>query len=133
MNDDGPIMFYDGDCNLCNRSVQFVMKHETAPVIRFASLNGEKARQLMERQPQLTQIDSIFFLENGIIYTKSSAALRIVKYLRKPFSIFSGLEIVPLFLRDKIYDLIARNRYAWFGKTNACALPNEGQLTRMLD
>ena len=129
-----PILFYDGTCHLCNHSVAFILKHEKAPVIRFAMIQsslGAEVKNKVENQWQ-AEIDSIIFSEKGKIWIKSSAALRISKYLKFPYSIAWYLRWVPRQIRDLFYDWIAQNRYSWFGKSNTCLRPDTNLKLRML-
>lgn len=119
------IILFDGICNLCNASVQFVIRHDTNEKFQFASLQSI-AGQRISREFHLPQNDfaSFVLIENGRAYTKSTAALRVCRFLDRPVNWLYGFIIVPAFLRDAIYALVARNRYKWFGKRDSCMLPN---------
>jgi predicted DCC family thiol-disulfide oxidoreductase YuxK len=127
------IVFFDGVCNLCNGAVQFILQREKNPRLKFAALQGETFRA--RTQHHLTAVpDSIIFLEAGILYTESDAVLRISRYLRQPWRAmgFMGYAI-PRFLRNPLYRFIARNRYRWFGKKEACYVPSPALRARFLD
>lgn len=131
--DAGPILFFDGVCNLCSSSVQFVIENEAAPVMRFASLQSDLAAQVL---PGLgadpTKLNSVVLVDNGVAYERSSAALRVAKRLRAPWRFMGVFLIVPSFLRDLVYELIAKNRYRMFGKKEACWLPSPDLKARFL-
>lgn len=119
-----PVILFDGLCNLCNASVQFVIKHDSKKIFRFASLQssfGEKI--LKENQLPADTFNSFILFENNRIYTRSTAALLVAKNLSGFVKFLYSFIIVPKFIRDIVYNLIAKNRYKWFGKREACWLP----------
>lgn len=118
------IVLFDGVCNLCNKSVTFIIEHDKNDKFRFASLQSEIGKKLTrERGIETSKVDSIVLIDPGNAYfVKSSAALEIAKEL----SGYSWLRIflyLPEWLRDFIYDIIAKNRYNWFGKKDNCMVP----------
>lgn len=126
------ILLFDGDCTLCNGSVQFVINRDPKAKIKFASLQSEKAQEILKSlNAQNPKVDSIIFIEMQKVLVKSTAALSIVKHLAFPWPMLYSLMIIPKFIRDFFYDIIARNRYKWFGKTNSCML-EEGNKNRFL-
>ena len=133
MNDAGPILFFDGVCNLCSASVQFIIGHEAAPTIRFASLQSDLAQQTL---PPLgvdpSRLESLVFVEDGVARTKSTAALRVARYLRAPWRFLAGCVVVPRVVRDAVYDVVAASRYRLFGKKDACWLPSKALKARFL-
>lgn len=131
---DAPIVFFDGVCNLCNAGVDFILRHERYPALRFAPLQSHAAgRHLGPRGVDPSRLESIVLLEDDRVYERSEAALRIARHLRAPWSGLSVLSILPVRLRDWLYDLVARNRYRWFGRRNACRLPTPELAARFLD
>jgi predicted DCC family thiol-disulfide oxidoreductase YuxK len=121
---DHPVILFDGVCNLCNGSVQFIIKRDPAHQFRFASFQSEFGQHVLQQfNLAMTEFDSIILLEKGIVYTKSNAALRVVKKLTGAWSALYAFMIVPQFIRNAVYDLAARNRYKWFGKKEACWIP----------
>jgi predicted DCC family thiol-disulfide oxidoreductase YuxK len=112
------IVLFDGVCNLCNRSVQFVIRRDRNDRFRFASLQGEMGRKLLaERGIDTATTDSIILIDPGVaLYIKSDAALELARNLKG----YGWLPVLfgwlPRSLRDAAYDLVARNRYRWFGK-----------------
>ncbi len=120
------IILFDGICNLCNQSVQFVIEHDSKNQFRFASLQSDFGQDFLKKNKlEATQFDSIVFIEDDQFYTKSSAALKIAKYLDGITSWLTIFMIVPKPLRDIVYSFIAKNRYRWFGKNESCWLPTK--------
>lgn len=121
----GPVLLFDGVCNLCTGSVQFIIKRDPTKKFRFASLQSEFGQQVLaQHQLNTDTFDSLVLLEGGKIYQRSTAALRIARQLSGTWPMLYAFIIVPAFIRNAVYDFIARNRYKWFGKKEACWLPN---------
>lgn len=120
-----PILFFDGLCNLCTASVQFIIRHDPKQRFRFASLQSTTARSILG-QPVLAtdQPDSFLLWENGTVYSRSEAALRVTKRLSGAWPLLYVFRIVPVGIRDGIYHIVARNRYRWFGRKNECWVPS---------
>jgi predicted DCC family thiol-disulfide oxidoreductase YuxK len=128
------IILFDGVCNLCSSSVQFVIKHDKKKQFRFASLQsafGQKT--LSENNLSTTDLSSFILLENGKLYTKSTGALRVVKRLGGAWPLLYGFIIVPPFLRNAVYNWVAKNRYKWFGKQESCWLPTPELKARFIN
>jgi len=125
MTTDHPILFFDGVCNLCNGAVQWFIKRDTNANLRFASLQSDLARELLPAAGvDPARLSSLVLLEGGKAYTKSSGAMRAATHLGGYWPVLAkSLSIFPAFLRDGVYGVIARNRYRWFGKEEACLLP----------
>ena len=122
------IILFDGVCNLCNASVNFVLKNDTKNQFKFASLQSDAAQQLLLQfkvKNDKNHLDRIILIKNKTVYDKSTAALLIIKQLKFPFSLGFVFIIIPKFIRDYIYDIIAKNRYKWFGKKNTCRVPTD--------
>lgn len=124
------IVFFDGHCLFCQTSVQWLLKKDKNKNLLFASLQGKKAQELRNQQ---VWPDSIVFFTDGKIYFESSAALKISAKLPFPFPLAIVFFIVPSFIRNALYRYIAANRYKWFGKSEACYLPNEEERARFID
>ncbi len=124
------IILFDGICNFCDASVQFIIKRDGG-AFQFASLQSDIGQELIARLG-LQEIDSIVLIEDDKAYTKSTAALRIAKKLGRLWPACYAAIIIPKPLRDKVYDWIAQNRYRWFGKKDVCMLPNEKDRARFL-
>ncbi|MES2003254.1 MAG: thiol-disulfide oxidoreductase DCC family protein [Bacteroidota bacterium] len=121
---ENPVIFFDGVCNLCTGSVQFVIKHDPAHHFRFASLQSEIGQQLLTQFNLPTEeFGSFILLEKGKVYTKSAAALRVTKQLNGLWPALYAFMIVPPFIRNGVYSWIAKNRYKWFGKKEECWVP----------
>ena len=128
------VIFFDGVCNLCNRSVQFVIKRDRAKKFRFASLQGKSAAfVLKELNISPADSDSFILLENDKVYTRSTAALRVLRELGGLWKLFYVFIIVPPFIRDGVYNFIARKRYKWFGKREECMIPTPELKERFLE
>lgn len=127
----GPIIYFDGVCGLCNAFVDFVMRRDTRNIFRFATLQGYHGKEL--KQKNFPETDSVLLLHNGVLYTESGAALLTLKLLGFPWNISYILIIVPRFLRDAIYRFIAKNRYRWFGRRTICRLPTPAEKEKFLD
>lgn len=119
------IIMFDGVCNLCNTFVQFVIKYDKNDNFRFVSLESKMGQEILEHlELKNKNIDSVvFFAPNVAYYIKSNAALEILKTLGGFFKISILLKIFPRFIRDYVYDFIAKNRYEWFGKKESCMIP----------
>ena len=119
-----PIIFFDGVCNLCNASVQFVIDRDKENYFKFTALQSDYAKEVLSNFDfNSSALNSILLLEDGKIYTKSSSVLRIVKKLNGFWPLLYSFYIVPKFLRDWVYDIIAKNRYKWCGKQENCRVP----------
>ena len=117
------IVFFDGVCNLCSNLVQWLIKRDKKGVLFYAPLQGETAKGvLMDEKWQ--KRDSIVFYIDGKFYSKSSAVLKIFSQLGFPYSISVLFFVFPRFVRDFVYDWVAKNRYRWFGKKTECWLPD---------
>lgn len=129
-----PVILFDGVCNLCNGSVQYVIKHDKQGLFRFASLQSDSGQELLQ-QYQLPQSDftSFVLMEEGEIYTRSTAALRVARKLSGIVKLLYGFIIVPAFIRDGVYNFIAKNRYKWFGKQESCMIPTPELKERFLN
>lgn len=120
-----PILFFDGLCNLCTASVQFIIRHDPKQRFRFASLQSTTARSILEQSVSATdKPDSFLLWENGTVYSRSEAALRVTKRLSGAWPLLYVFRIVPVGIRDGIYNIVARNRYRWFGRKNECWVPS---------
>lgn len=128
-----PVILFDGVCNFCNGAVNFVIKRDKKALIQFAPLQSEKGR-MFSRQFGFSEEDmkTFLFIEDGKVYTKSTAALRVCRYLGALWPLCYGFMIVPKFIRDGIYNWIAKNRYKWFGKKETCMMPTPEVRTRFI-
>ena len=118
------VVIFDGVCNLCNRSVQFIIKYDKKNKFKFASLQSNFGQNiLIKNNMSITNFNSFLLLEGQKIYTRSTGALRVVKQLDSLWPTLYALIIIPPFIRNALYSWIANNRYIWFGKKDTCLLP----------
>lgn len=127
------IILFDGECNFCDQSVQFILKRDKKEMFMFASLQGKTAESLLDEHGIDCDTDSFVYIEGNHAYIKSSAALRVSRHLTRPWKWLSVLLIIPTFIRDFFYDFFAKNRYKWFGKKESCMLPSPDVRKRFLD
>ncbi|WP_246943799.1 thiol-disulfide oxidoreductase DCC family protein [Bacillus pinisoli] len=128
------IVFFDGECNLCNGAVQFLVKHDVEKKLMFASLQSKTGQQLLHNHhlhPEM--FETMIFQKSNKVYFRSNAALAICQTLGGRFSIFNVFYIIPKRLRDFFYNIIAKNRYKWFGKREQCMVPTPELRKRFLD
>lgn len=128
-----PVIFFDGVCNFCNSSVSFIIKHDKKKLFKFASLQSEIAKKLItDIEIKREKPDSIILLQNNKTCQKSTAALKIAQKLRFPLNILIIFIAIPKFIRDFVYNIIAKNRYKWFGKKSECMIPSPDLKERFL-
>ena len=133
MSASGPILLFDGVCNLCNGVVQWVIARDPAAQFRFASLQSEAGRTLLaQHQLPLDAMDTVVLVDGAAHWRKSDAALEMLRRLGGAWPLLSALRVVPRGLRDAAYDWIARNRYGWWGKRDECWIPTPELRARFL-
>ncbi len=118
------IILFDGVCNLCNTSINLVIRKDKKDCFRFAALQSEIGKKYISKfniNPKET--DSIVLIDKDTIYIKSTAALHIAKSLSGAYPILFGFIIIPSFIRNWLYDIVAKNRYKWYGKKESCMIP----------
>ncbi|WP_033543468.1 thiol-disulfide oxidoreductase DCC family protein [Planococcus sp. CAU13] len=130
---DHAIVLFDGDCNFCDSSVQFIINHDPAGYFHFASLQSEVGEKLSREYNIPDDVDSLVLIQNGEAFVKSEGALRISRHLTGLWKLAYHLRPFPAAIRDGAYDVIAKNRYKVFGKLNSCALPPPHIRKRFLD
>lgn len=128
------LILFDGVCNLCTHSVRFILEREAEPLFRFATVQSPAGSRLM-RDLGLDPEDAETFvlIADGRAYLRSDAAIRIARHLRGAWRWLGAVRIVPRPLRDWVYDLVARNRYRWFGRTDECMVPTQEIQARFVD
>jgi predicted DCC family thiol-disulfide oxidoreductase YuxK len=127
------LILFDGVCNFCNSSINFVIDHDSQKRFKFASLQSEVGQQyLAQFSRNKKDFDSVLLVKNGRVFEKSDAALHIARHLDGAWKWLYFLRWVPRVIRDMIYDLVAKNRYRIFGKSDACRLPNPELRERFL-
>jgi len=124
------ILFYDGECGFCNRSVQFVLKHEKIPSIQFSKLQSDFARSTLDKFEVTVSMETLYYLKKGVLYERSSAALHICKTMVFPYKLAYYLIVIPKSIRDFFYNTIAKNRH----KINKgfCVIPKEHEKDRFI-
>ena len=128
------IILFDGVCNLCAQSVQFVVKRDRRGYFSFCSLQSPAGQRLLKNHGlDPTAMDTFVLIDSGKCYTKSSAALRVTSKLNYGWPLLAGCLVIPAFVRDWCYSLVAANRYRWFGKTDQFMVPTEDLASRFLD
>jgi predicted DCC family thiol-disulfide oxidoreductase YuxK len=131
---ESPIILFDGVCNLCNASVQFIIERDPTAVFRFAALQSDFGQSVLAKNAvNMEGGDSVILVENGRVYDRSTAALRIARRLSGGIKLLYVFIVVPKFIRDFVYKIIAKNRYRWFGKQDACWMPTKELKARFLD
>ena len=128
-----PIILFDGVCNFCNGAINFVLKQDKKDNFRFAPLQSEVGQKLLQEYNLSTkEFDSFVLIDNGKVYKKSAASLRVMNKLPWYWKAAQILRIIPTAFRDSIYDFIAKNRYKWFGKKEQCMIPTPEKKSRFL-
>lgn len=128
-----PLVMFDGVCNMCNAAVQFIIERDSTGYLRFASLQSDHAQEkLVAYDLPPDYLDSFILLENGKLYTRSTAALRVSRYFSGPWKALYIFIIIPAPIRDAVYNFIGRNRYKWFGKKDQCMMPTPEQRAKFL-
>lgn len=133
------IVLYDGECVLCNSSVNFLLKRDNKSVLYYGQLQGETGQEILKRHGQdPNNLDSVVLVQNfntptEKIFSKSTAVLKALAEIGGFWKIMSGLIIVPEFIRDFIYDIVAKYRYSWFGKYDQCRIPSSMDRDRFID
>jgi predicted DCC family thiol-disulfide oxidoreductase YuxK len=135
---DGPVLLYDGVCGFCDGAVQFILRHDRRGTLRFATLQGDFARGVIDRHPELDGVDSLVLVErdaSGVeqVHVRSNGALRVARYLGGAWHLARVTAIVPGFIRDAVYDGFARIRYRVFGRHDSCPIPSPEQRARFVD
>lgn len=134
LNTQYAIILFDGVCNLCNRTIDFIIRTDKNDYFRFAPLQSEAGKSLLEKyQLSFQENESVVLIESGKAYRKSDAACRVMKHLPGIWKILSWGVIVPKPIRDGIYDYIAGHRYRWFGTSNTCRVPSPEEAAKFLD
>lgn len=130
---DQHIILFDGVCNLCNGAVQYLIRRDPRAIFKFASLQSETGQQLLMKSGLPTdELKSFVYIHNDHFYTRSTAALKVARLLKGPIQLLHACIIIPEFIRNFVYDVIAGNRYRWFGRREACMLPAPGLQQRFI-
>ncbi len=133
-NSEVNIVLFDGVCNFCNKTVKFIIRNDSKAKFRFASVQSESGQLLLGQLGfPLDRFDSLVYISDSKFYVKSTAVLRILRELGRGWQLLYAFVIIPLFLRDGVYNLIAKRRYKWFGKRETCLIPSQEYQVRFLD
>jgi len=128
------IILFDGICNFCNSSVNFIIGHDNKNRFKFASLQSDSGKKLLNRFGLDTEnLKTIILAEGDKYYTKTTAALRIAKQLRGTWKLCYVFIIIPPFIRNIFYNIIAKYRYRWFGKRDTCRIPSPEEKEKFLE
>ena len=129
-----PLILFNGICNFCKYWVNFAIRRDKKMKLKFTPLQGETAKKILPKfQISTTSLSSVVIVDMGRVWTQSSAAIRICKHLDGGWKLFYAFIIIPKFIRDFFYNIIARNRYRWFGKKEVCMVPTPELRERFLD
>lgn len=133
-SDDHPVLLFDGTCNLCNGSIQFIIPRDPDGRLRFAPLQSELGHRVREATGLSTDdLETVVLVDDGKAYTKSDAAIRVGERLGGSYRLLSLGRLVPRGIRDRIYDIVAANRYDWFGRKNQCLVPDDDVSSRFIE
>ena len=136
---DSPVLLYDGLCGFCDGTVQFILRHDRRGTLKFATLQGDFAREVIARHPEVAGVDSLVLVGRDVasgeerVFVRSEGALEVARYLGGTWLVARGVAIVPRFLRDWAYDAFARIRYRVFGRYDSCPIPTPEQRARFID
>jgi predicted DCC family thiol-disulfide oxidoreductase YuxK len=131
MGPSGPIWLYDGVCVLCSGAVQYTLRHEREPAIRFVAIQSREGRALAQAHGiDPDDPESFLLIEDGKALAKSDGVLALLRHLRGPARLLRVGSVLPRAIRDWLYDRVARNRYRWFGRKESCELPDPAQRRR---
>ena len=130
---DAPVLLFDGVCHLCSGWAGFVIRNDPDGVVKLATVQSVSGQEILRALGMPTDtFDTLVFVEDGRAWFRSAAVLRILRHMRRRWQFARALAIVPAGLRDACYDVIARNRYRWFGKRETCLLPTPDIARRFL-
>ncbi|HEV8721923.1 MAG TPA: thiol-disulfide oxidoreductase DCC family protein [Candidatus Binatia bacterium] len=128
------LVLFDGVCNLCTASVQFIIRHDRAAIFYFAPLQSEIGREICQSQRlDPADVQTFVLISGGRVLVRSDAAIEVVSRFGGAWRFFTVLRLIPRVARDWIYSVVARNRYRWFGRTEACMIPTREVKKRFLE
>jgi predicted DCC family thiol-disulfide oxidoreductase YuxK len=133
VHSESAVILFDGVCNLCNASVNFILDRDLKRHFKFGALQSDEGMALLKKYNLSGDyLDSIVLLEGGVVYTNSTAALRVARRLSGAWPLMYGFIIIPEIIRNPVYNWIARNRYKWFGKQDVCRMPTPETRARFI-
>lgn len=127
------VLLFDGVCNLCNGSVQFILKHEKSEKLKFSAIQSEAGQKLLSQyniNPE--QTNSVILISDGVVYTESDAVAKVAEFLKFPYNTGRYMKVVPRQIRNVFYKKVASNRYKWFGQKESCMIPTPDLRNRFL-
>jgi len=127
------LILFDGECHICDGFVQFILNRDQENQFLFTSLQSEAGEFIQKKYRVPDNIDSALFIDGDKVYIKSDAALNILHKLTFPWKMLIAGKILPYFIRDALYEFIARNRHKWFGKKQACRLPTAQERQKFIE
>jgi predicted DCC family thiol-disulfide oxidoreductase YuxK len=127
-----PILLFDGVCNYCNSWVNFIIRHDKKKKFRFAALQSEAGKRILQKYHISEKEETAILIYNDKVYMKSTAGLHVLYHVGGIYAIAFAFIIFPEFVRDFYYNIIARNRYKWWGKKDSCMIPTEDVKERFL-
>ncbi|MBS1613432.1 MAG: thiol-disulfide oxidoreductase DCC family protein [Bacteroidetes bacterium] len=128
------VVLFDGVCNLCNGAVNWLIDHDPKNVLKFASLQSNYGQQIVAKHKlQGEYLNTILLVEDDKVYERSTAVLRALKHIGGWPALLYVFIVVPVFIRNAVYNFVARNRYKWFGKMDACRIPTPELKAKFLD
>lgn len=128
-----PVILFDGYCNLCSLWVHFILKYDSQKKFRFCALQSTVAQKILNGFNFADQNNTVVLVLDNLIFKKSTAALKILKSIGGPWSMFYVFILIPPFIRDAVYDLISKYRYKWFGKNVQCYIPSVEERKYFMD
>lgn len=127
------LILFDGVCNWCNAWVNFTIAHDPGGQFKFETLQSEPAQRILrDLKLSITDYQTFLLLEGGHVSTKSTAALRVLRQLSRWWLLYYLCVLVPVPLRDVVYDFVARHRYRWMGRTATCRVPTQAERERFI-
>jgi len=127
------VIVFDGVCNFCNTFVNFVLDRDSHGLFKFGTLQSTPAQEILRHfQLSTDEYETFLFIEEGKLFTKSTAALKILRHLGFPWALFGILMIIPRQIRDPFYDFVARHRYQWMGKSDSCRIPSPKERAKFI-
>ena len=127
------ILFFDGYCNLCNGLVDWVMKQDRRQTIQFASLQGKSAAEKLNLSSSKIDFDTVIYYKDQQTFERSNAILELLNDLGGFWRLFYTFKVIPVFVRDFIYNWVAKNRFRFFGRRETCRMPTPNEKARLLD
>jgi predicted DCC family thiol-disulfide oxidoreductase YuxK len=127
------VLLFDGVCNLCNGSVQFILKHEKSEKLKFSAIQSEAGQKLLSQYNiDSEQTNSVILISDGVVYTESDAVAKVAEFLKFPYNTGKYMKVVPRQIRNVFYKKVASNRYKWFGQKESCMIPTPDLRNRFL-